>query len=115
MFGLLADRRTTAAGLLSGGQRQALALAVGYASNATCLLLDEPSTGLAPSVVESVYATLQRVAHSGAAFLVAEQNPEWLATLATRGYLLETGSVRAAGPPRAFLASHVAAPDGAGH
>ena len=103
LFPLLADRRETQAGLLSGGQRQALALAVGYASHATCLLLDEPSTGLAPSIVETVYEIISRLAEDGASLLIAEQNPDWLSHLATRGYLLETGSVAASGIPASFL------------
>jgi branched-chain amino acid transport system ATP-binding protein len=102
-FPLLAERRSSAAGYLSGGQRQALVLATAFASAPACLLLDEPSTGLAPLVAEDLYRSIAALAEQGVAFLIAEQNPMWLAAVSTRGYLLETGHVAAEGEPSTFV------------
>ena len=90
----LADRK---AGLLSGGQRQALALAVAFISEPDVLLLDEPSAGLAPPVAQELFATIGQLAKAGATVLVVEQQPAWLLGLAHRGYLLEIGKITAQG------------------
>lgn len=97
-FPLLGDLRNRNAGVLSGGQRQTLALGVAYASRPTLLLLDEPSTGLSPLTARSVFDTIaQMAADSGVTILVVEQSPAWLEGLATRNYLLELGEIAAEG------------------
>jgi branched-chain amino acid transport system ATP-binding protein len=103
LFPVLKARRRELGGYLSGGQRQMLALALALAGDPVCLLLDEPSTGLAHVVAEQVYATLQVLARRGVAFLIAEQTPEHLVNVCKRGYLLETGEIRAEGAPATFL------------
>jgi branched-chain amino acid transport system ATP-binding protein len=97
LFPVLKDRRREMGGYLSGGQRQMLALATALAGDPVCLLLDEPSTGLAHVIVDQLYATLRILAERGVALLIVEQTAERLLELATRGYLLETGEIRAEG------------------
>jgi branched-chain amino acid transport system ATP-binding protein len=96
---LLGPLRRRLAGYLSGGQRQMLCLGMALASKATCMVLDEPSTGLAPAVSDLLYASIALLASSGIAFLIAEQNPVWLAKVATRGYVMEVGRIVREGPP----------------
>jgi branched-chain amino acid transport system ATP-binding protein len=105
LFPVLEDRRRTQGGYLSGGQRQMLALAVALAGDPRCLLLDEPSTGLAPPVIDQLYAALRTLADRGVALLVAEQTSDHLPAIASRSYLLETGEIAAEGDARAFLAA----------
>lgn len=97
----LADRR---AGLLSGGQRQALALAVAFASEPRILLLDEPSAGLAPPVARELFGTIRQLADHGVSVLVVEQHPAWLLGVAERAYLLEVGKVLSEGSVEGVLA-----------
>jgi branched-chain amino acid transport system ATP-binding protein len=80
-------------GHLSGGERQMLVLAMAFLGNPTCLMLDEPSAGLAESVCESMYEAIGRIAQGDVALLVAEQDSRWLTGLAKRAYLIELGSV----------------------
>jgi branched-chain amino acid transport system ATP-binding protein len=103
LFPVLKERRKVLGGYLSGGQRQMLALAVALTGDPRCLLLDEPSTGLAHVIVDQVYASLATLAERGVALLIAEQTAEQLVAICKRGYLLETGEIRAAGPPAGFL------------
>jgi branched-chain amino acid transport system ATP-binding protein len=103
LFPILKDRRQELGGYLSGGQRQMLALAVALAGDPSCLLLDEPSTGLAHVIVDQVYASLAVLAQRGVALLIAEQTAAQLVAICRRGYLLETGEIRADGPPAEFL------------
>ena len=90
-FPMLKNRWDSKAGHLSGGQRQAVSLAAAFISRPRCLLLDEPSTGLAPIIVEEVYTTLSRLAEEGVSMLIAEQNPQWLGQVSSRRYVLESG------------------------
>ena len=96
-FPLLEPLQTRHAGLLSGGQRQALALAISYMSDPKVILIDEPSAGLAPKVAFELFQTLKALADAGTTLLVVEQQPNWLIGLAHRGYLLELGKIVKAG------------------
>jgi branched-chain amino acid transport system ATP-binding protein len=96
-FPVLGDRRDMAAGLLSGGEQQMLAIGRGLASNPRFLLLDEPSLGLAPIVAEQVFAIVRRLADEGLTVLVVEQMAGRVLEVADRAYVLETGSVVARG------------------
>jgi branched-chain amino acid transport system ATP-binding protein len=96
-FPVLARRgRRTKAGYLSGGQRQALCLAMAVAAGADFLLLDEPSAGLAESTAEETFAHIASLAAQGVSMLIAEQQPRWLSGWATGTVRLEMGRVAAA-------------------
>jgi branched-chain amino acid transport system ATP-binding protein len=104
LFPRLAERRRQLAGLLSGGEQKMLAIARGLITNPKLLLLDELTDGLAPIVVEQLLETVRDIAAAGTAILLAEQNVHFAAALATRGYLIDKGTIRAAGPVSALLA-----------
>jgi branched-chain amino acid transport system ATP-binding protein len=104
LFPILGDFRARPASQLSGGQRQLLALSTAFTSNPSCMLLDEPSTGLAPQVLVAVAGALRSFAEHGVALLVAEQNPEWLGAIADRAYLLHLGRVVAEGSVESIAA-----------
>lgn len=95
---VLAARREQTAGTLSGGEQQLLALGRALMSSPQVLLLDEPSTGLAPQAVEAVLAVVAGLARDGVAVLLVEQDAEVALGLAGRAYVLETGRVVASGP-----------------
>jgi branched-chain amino acid transport system ATP-binding protein len=95
---VLASRREQLAGTLSGGEQQLLALGRALMSAPRVLLLDEPSTGLAPQAVEAVLEVVAGLAREGVALLLVEQDVEVACGLAVRGYVLETGRVVTSGP-----------------
>lgn len=101
MFPDLAKKRRQAASSLSGGQRKMLGMAKLLVSRPRLLLLDEPSSGLAPVFVKQVIATLKTLEASGASLLIAEQNVAFMG-LADRAYLLEGGRVAVSGTPQAL-------------
>jgi branched-chain amino acid transport system ATP-binding protein len=104
-FPILEPLAARAAGLLSGGQRQALVLAVAFMSSPSILLLDEPSAGLAPPVAAELFKTIRQLADAGMAVLVVEQAPAWLMGIADDGYVLEVGRVVDHGPVESMMAS----------
>jgi branched-chain amino acid transport system ATP-binding protein len=98
-FPVLRDRRARPAGLLSGGEQQMLAIARALMSRPKLLLLDEPSLGLAPLVVRSIFELVQRISRdSGTAVLLVEQNAVAALNIAQEAYVLEVGRVTVHGP-----------------
>jgi len=102
IFPALKDRLDQPGGTLSGGEQQMLAIGRALMSDPSLLLLDEPSTGLAPKLVESIFKTLFDLHRRGTMILLVEQNARMALSLATRGYVLETGSIVAEGPASAL-------------
>jgi branched-chain amino acid transport system ATP-binding protein len=93
MFPRLKERRTQVAGTLSGGEQQMLAMGRGLMSKPRVLLLDEPSMGLAPNLVEQIFAKIREIHRDGTAILLVEQNANMALEVASRGYILQTGTV----------------------
>lgn len=102
LFPRLAERRRQLAGTLSGGERQMLALGRALMSEPQILLLDEPSLGLAPAVVESLYDSLGRLHRDGLTLLLAEQSVELALEIAQHAYVLQTGRTVLDGPASAL-------------
>ena len=105
LFPILAERRTQVAGTLSGGEQQMLSVGRALMSRPKLMLLDEPSLGLAPQVVERIFGVLREVNQGGVALLLVEQNAHKALQLAHRAYVLETGAVVMRGTGRELLAS----------
>jgi branched-chain amino acid transport system ATP-binding protein len=93
LFPRLRERLRQLAGTLSGGEQQMLAIARGLMAAPKVLLLDEPALGLAPMLVEDIFAHIQEIHQQGTAILLVEQNAQLALDLASRGYVLETGRV----------------------
>jgi branched-chain amino acid transport system ATP-binding protein len=93
LFPQLQERRRQKAGSMSGGEQQMLAIARGLMAKPKCLLLDEPTLGLAPIVVEEIVATVRRLAAGGIAVLLAEQNAAMALSCCSRAYVLESGRI----------------------
>jgi branched-chain amino acid transport system ATP-binding protein len=102
-FPILAERRRQAAQTLSGGEQQMLAIARAMMSRPRLLLLDEPSLGLAPLVVERIMAQIVALRAAGGTVLVVEQNARAALDIADRGYVLENGRITVAGDAAALL------------
>ena len=93
LFPILAKRQGQIAGTLSGGEQQMLVIARGLMAHPTLLLLDEPSLGLAPKLVVTIFETIQRINREGVTLLLVEQNAYLALQIAHRGYVLETGRI----------------------
>ena len=105
LFPVLRDRQRQLAGTLSGGEQQMLAMARGLMARPTTLLLDEPSLGLAPKLVERVFEVIQQINATGTTILLVEQNARLALRIAHRGYLLETGAIAMADSAPALAAN----------
>lgn len=102
-FPRLAERRKQAAGTLSGGEQQMVALGRAMIARPTLLLLDEPSMGLAPLMVEKVFEVIRGIAAEGVTILLIEQNARLALEHSKRGYVMESGELILAGEARALL------------
>ena len=100
LFPILAERRNQPAGTLSGGEQQMLAIGRALMSRPSVLLLDEPSLGLAPLLVERIFEVIQTLRQQGVTILLVEQNAYQALRIADRAYVLETGQIRLQGPAR---------------
>lgn len=102
-FPRLKERINQLGGTLSGGEQQMLAMGRGLMSRPSLLLLDEPSMGLAPILVEEIFDIIQRINAQGTSILLVEQNAAMALSIAKRGYVLETGSIVLAGSAHDLL------------
>ena len=93
MFPILRERRQQLGGTLSGGEQQMLAIARALTGNPQMLMLDEPSLGLAPTVVADIFSSIQQINAAGTTVLMVEQNTQQAFQIAHRGYVLENGRV----------------------
>jgi len=103
LFPVLKEREKQSGGTLSGGEQQMLAIARGLMALPKLLMLDEPSIGLAPIVVESIFNTLKQIKEQGITIFLVEQNVQKSLSLATRGYVLEGGGIRLQGTGEELL------------
>jgi branched-chain amino acid transport system ATP-binding protein len=103
LFPLLHERRQQLAGTLSGGEQQMVAMGRALMARPKLLLMDEPSMGLAPILVERSFEIIQQVHESGVAMLVVEQNANMALSIADRGYVLSTGRLVLSGPANELL------------
>ena len=101
----LAERKTQKAGLFSGGEQQMLALGRALMSRPRLLMLDEPSMGLAPVMVQTVFGIIRQIIQRGVSLLLVEQNAHLALKLCQRGYVLENGAVGLAGPAAELAAN----------
>lgn len=93
LFPILNDKKDDPAGSLSGGQQQMLAIGRALMASPKVILLDEPSIGLAPLIVEQVFSVIQQINKNGTTVLLAEQNANAALKIADRGYVIETGKI----------------------
>ena len=106
-FPILAERKSSMAGLLSGGEQQMLAIARALLSKPKLLLLDEPSLGLAPKMTDFVFEMVVRLRNEGLTVLLVEQKARQALKIASRAYLMETGTILASGPAQDLIEDQV--------
>lgn len=104
LFPVLRQKRNLSAGGLSGGQQQMLAIARALMGRPNCLLLDEPSMGLAPILVAQIFEVVQQMRDLGVTVLLVEQNAFAALSIADRGYVMETGRITISGPAAELVA-----------
>jgi ABC-type branched-subunit amino acid transport system ATPase component len=102
-FAVLGEKRRSLAGTLSGGQQQILEIAIALLLHPRLLLIDEPSLGLDPRMVEAVFSTIVAINRAGTAVLMVEQNAKQALAISHRGFVLELGRNRFEGTGRALL------------
>src|ERR1700742_4478872 len=105
LFPRMKERRSQMAGTMSGGEQQMCAIGRALMSSPKLLLLDEPSAGLAPLVVQQVFELVKRIRASGLTVLIVEQNVQQVLRVVDRAYLLEAGSIRASGTSEEVLST----------
>ena len=105
LFPRLKERRTQVAGTLSGGEQQMLAMGRAMMSHPQLLMLDEPSMGLAPLLVEQIFEIIQNLNKQGSTILLVEQNAQMALSIAHRGYVLETGKIVTTGTGEELIRS----------
>ena len=105
LFPRLKERRKQLAGTMSGGEQQMLAMGRALMSNASMLMLDEPSMGLAPILVGQIFAIIRELHQSGTTILLVEQNAEMALQVADRAYVLESGKIALSGTGRELAES----------
>jgi branched-chain amino acid transport system ATP-binding protein len=105
LFPVLKERIKQNAGTLSGGEQQMLAISRALMAKPTLLLLDEPSLGLAPQMVQTIFRVIREINAEGTTILLVEQNAHMALVTAHRGYVMETGSITATDDTKALLAS----------
>ncbi len=105
LFPVLRERKTQLAGTLSGGEQQMLAMGRALMSRPRLVMMDEPSTGLAPLVVRDIFRVITQLRDEGNTVLLVEQNAKAALSIADRGYVLETGKVIVQGPADDLLAN----------
>lgn len=103
LFPRLSERRAQSAGTLSGGEQQMLAIGRALMNRPKLLLLDEPSMGLAPLMVQKIFETVLEVSKEGVTILLVEQNARLALEISSRGYVMETGTITLAGAARELL------------
>ena len=103
-FPVLAERRALTAGALSGGEQQMLAIARALVASPTVILMDEPSMGLAPKIVDEVFRVIEEIRASGTTVVLVEQNARRALRAADHGYVLQSGEVVHSGPAAGLLA-----------
>lgn len=107
LFPVLKERRKQFAGTLSGGEQQMLAVGRGLMANPKLLMLDEPSMGLAPVIIEEMYERIQEIATIGVTILLVEQNATIALEVANRAYFLETGKITLSGKANELVGSDI--------
>ncbi len=104
LFPILAERRRQPAGLLSGGQQQMLAIGRALMLQPRLLILDEPSIGLAPRIIDEIFAVIRRINQEGTAILLVEQNVRHVLAIAGHSVILESGRIAAEGSAERLMA-----------